>query len=635
MAVKASATVTITAYRDISNITRYYKLQASSLAIPSKPTANPPSGWSDAEPAYSSGSTNTLYFVDLTVYTDGTWQYSSVSKSSSYEAAKDAYNKAVEAAKTATNFLSFTTEDGLIVGNVTKSTLEGNIQLKAETNGASIALRDGTNILAKFSALSKPFSGITSAVTSTSNDAESEESESGSTSVTVIGASQTISNNQSKEIVKIESLNPVYFPEGITTDGIIINDDSLISNVDFTLNGRIFDKNGKSAFEPYTGDGNISIGYGRFKAATASSTDWTIIYGNKVKLATKKGAWITQDGSVAFETLNSSGNMSMGYHLYKKGNGDLNLYGGANVNIKAANTSIMDSTGSSCFDAKNSNGNTVIGYARYAKGGSTNIYAGSELNLIAASGGNIIANNSIIPDSNASLALGKYNEKGWSNIYIGNASGVYNGLRMIVDSTSQNLCGRDSEGRYIYGNNGSIMYYYVKNVSETVTGTGFRFTSGNFDAGNNTVSTWLFGAADATSRYIGSYLAYNRTYSSAANMFVTANGVFGRSTSSSERYKEDIKTAGIDELRGLYNLPVKRFKYRKDYIAEDDELFDKHLYGFIVEDIEKILPCAVQHIKNGQGKCIPEMWNNNIIVPAILGLIQDLNKRLSIIEAIN
>lgn len=99
MAVKASVTITITAYRDTQKITRYYKLQASSLAAPSKPTANPPSGWSDAEPAYTSSSTNTLYFVDLSVFSDGTWQYSAVSKSSSYEAAKEAYNKAVAAAK--------------------------------------------------------------------------------------------------------------------------------------------------------------------------------------------------------------------------------------------------------------------------------------------------------------------------------------------------------------------------------------------------------------------------------------------------------------------------------------------------------------------------------------------------------
>ena len=630
MTVRASATVTVSKYRDITSTVRYYKLQTSTLSAPAKPTTNPPSGWSDSEPAYSSG-TYTLYFCDLSVFSDGTWSYSAVSKSSSYEAAKEAYNKAVEAAKTATNFMLLTDEDGLVVGNITANVLRGNIQLKAETSGASISLRDGTNILARFSATNKSFTGITSAVTSTSSDSSSEQGETGSSSGTITGASQTVTSGQSKDIVKIESLNPVYFPQGITTDGVIVNDDSLISNVDFTLNGRIFDKNGKSAFEPYTGDGNLSIGYGRFKAATASSTDWSILYGNKVKLATKNGVWLTQDGSVAFETYNSNGNMSMGYHLYKKGTGDLNLYGGADINLRAKTTSIIDSTGSSCFEAKNSNGNTVIGYARYSKGGNTNIYGGTELNLITNSG-NVVANCSIIPDANSSWALGKYNELGWSNIYIGNTSGVYNGLRVIVDGSSKNLCGRDGDGHFIYGDNGSVMHYLAKNVSETSTGNAFRFTSGNNDAKNNTTSIWLFGAADSTSRYIGSYMAYNRTYSSAANMVVTGNGVFGRSTSSSERYKTDIELADFGDLKSLYNLPVKKFKYRKDYIAEDDELYGKEIYGFIVEDLEDVLPCAVQHIEAEDGTMLPEMWNNNIIVPALLSLIQDLNNRVSTLE---
>lgn len=64
--------------------------------------ANPPGGnWTSTEPSYSAGSTNTLYFVDCTVFTNGNFRYSSVSKSSSYEAAKQAYNKAVNAQNTA------------------------------------------------------------------------------------------------------------------------------------------------------------------------------------------------------------------------------------------------------------------------------------------------------------------------------------------------------------------------------------------------------------------------------------------------------------------------------------------------------------------------------------------------------
>lgn len=102
MAVKAKAEITLSRIIDIESVTRYYLLQSSTASMPSKPTANPPVGnWKTTEPSYTSGSTNTLYFVDLTVMTNGTFSYSAVSKSSSYEAAKEAWNKANNAQNTA------------------------------------------------------------------------------------------------------------------------------------------------------------------------------------------------------------------------------------------------------------------------------------------------------------------------------------------------------------------------------------------------------------------------------------------------------------------------------------------------------------------------------------------------------
>lgn len=98
MAVKASSTITLSFMIDIKSVSRYYKLQSSISPAPTKPTTNPPpSGWALAEPSYTTGSTNTLYFVDLTVFSDDSWSYSDVSKSSSYEAAKEAYNEAKNA----------------------------------------------------------------------------------------------------------------------------------------------------------------------------------------------------------------------------------------------------------------------------------------------------------------------------------------------------------------------------------------------------------------------------------------------------------------------------------------------------------------------------------------------------------
>lgn len=87
----------------IAKTVRYYMLQSSASATPSKPTTNPPAGWSDTEPAYVSGSTNILYFVDCNVYSDKTFSFSEVSKSSTYEAAKDAWNKANNAQESIDN----------------------------------------------------------------------------------------------------------------------------------------------------------------------------------------------------------------------------------------------------------------------------------------------------------------------------------------------------------------------------------------------------------------------------------------------------------------------------------------------------------------------------------------------------
>ena len=98
MAIKASGQVTLSCIVDIALYTVFYLLQSSTLAKPSAPTTNPPTGgWINVEPSYEEGSTDTLYTVGLTEYCDGTFNYSNVSISSSYEAAKHAYNKALNA----------------------------------------------------------------------------------------------------------------------------------------------------------------------------------------------------------------------------------------------------------------------------------------------------------------------------------------------------------------------------------------------------------------------------------------------------------------------------------------------------------------------------------------------------------
>lgn len=128
---------------------------------------------------------------------------------------------------------------------------------------------------------------------------------------------------------------------------------------------------------------------------------------------------------------------------------------------------------------------------------------------------------------------------------------------------------------------------------------------------------------------ITSQFAYENTVSDASNVVVASNGLLKRSSSSSERYKTDITEDIAEELNPehLYDVPVKTFKYKDGYLSKGDSKNGKDIIGFIAEDMEKHYPSAVQY---ADGK--PEMWNANILIPAMLKLIQELNARLRKVE---
>lgn len=161
MAVKGSATVTLSQYRDTDSVTRYYKLQSSSLAAPDKPANvkpnETPAGWAKAEPACDI--TKTLYTCDVTVFSDKTTHVSDVSKSTSYEAAKEAWNKAqtaqntaTEAAKTADNYIS-TDSTGIMVSEnkgTTKETPSNATKNNVLITEKDVQIRNGQKVVASY-----------------------------------------------------------------------------------------------------------------------------------------------------------------------------------------------------------------------------------------------------------------------------------------------------------------------------------------------------------------------------------------------------------------------------------------------------------------------------------------------------
>ena len=127
------------------------------------------------------------------------------------------------------------------------------------------------------------------------------------------------------------------------------------------------------------------------------------------------------------------------------------------------------------------------------------------------------------------------------------------------------------------------------------------------------------------------YTPNHTTVTDAANGRVTITlGRVTRTTASSQRYKENITTlSDIDELhpKRLLDLPVRAFTYREDYLSETDSRFGALIPGFIAEEVEAVYPVAADY-ENGN----VESWNDRMIVPGLLALIQDLNKRIEMLE---
>lgn len=125
-----------------------------------------------------------------------------------------------------------------------------------------------------------------------------------------------------------------------------------------------------------------------------------------------------------------------------------------------------------------------------------------------------------------------------------------------------------------------------------------------------------------------SMAVYNRTAGGSANVGVNQYGTIYR-VSSSRRYKHDIQDLTLEEARKLLDVKPRTFKYNDDFLTPDDERVGKDVPGFISEEVAEKIPIAVDHDDEGNA----EMWNANILIPCMLKIIQDQEKRIKELEA--
>lgn len=100
-------------------------------------------------------------------------------------------------------------------------------------------------------------------------------------------------------------------------------------------------------------------------------------------------------------------------------------------------------------------------------------------------------------------------------------------------------------------------------------------------------------------------------------------------SSSSRRYKHDINYSLTEDrdYHKLLDLPVAEFVFNEGHTLEYADMEGQIIPGIIAEDVEKIYPSATIH-KDGQ----VESWDERRIIPGMLALIQEQNKRIQELE---
>lgn len=126
---------------------------------------------------------------------------------------------------------------------------------------------------------------------------------------------------------------------------------------------------------------------------------------------------------------------------------------------------------------------------------------------------------------------------------------------------------------------------------------------------------------------------YNLTTTTNLPVSVTSQGYLRRYKSgSSLMIKNHIYKIGYDEAKELLSTNVYSFRYNDDgQPANGKEHAAVNRYGFVLEDMEKTFPMAVEYDEDG----LPAAWCVQIIVPTILEIIKHQQAEISALKAEN
>ena len=165
-----------------------------------------------------------------------------------------------------------------------------------------------------------------------------------------------------------------------------------------------------------------------------------------------------------------------------------------------------------------------------------------------------------------------------------------------------------------YGNDGIASTGWVKNYTSNMS---VPYASSAGTASYATSANSAFACQSTASQ---SHTANCYIRSSDMGIFLIPNG-------SSKRFKKDITEELSEEIdpRKLYDLKIKQYRYKPEYLGLSKDDDTSLQIGFIAEDVDKIYPVACDYDER-TNEIIN--WKERDIIPPMLYLIQEQKKEI-------
>jgi hypothetical protein len=224
------------------------------------------------------------------------------------------------------------------------------------------------------------------------------------------------------------------------------------------------------------------------------------------------------------------------------------------------------------------------------------------------------------PESNSQLTLygSSFSQLHMQNGTTGTGS---NGFRILMDGNNLTMTNKEA-GYWAFETSDTERMRITSAGDVGIGNSGFASTKLTVTGKSNTSSDFSFVANNSSNgnlflvRNDGIIFApptYNTTTASLSNMVIFSDGSIGRSTASSERFKENIKDWHGNGLNTILALKAKTFTYKADYY-KNPEL---EMLGLIAEEVAEVSPFLAEYENDDRSGQVENVRYATIVVPLI------------------